>query len=305
MDRIFQWVLSIPPVTRYWSIAILLASILTTLRVVLPVQLVFIVDKTFSSQPWRLITSFCYFDDLLIELILNVWFIIRSSRYLEEGFTTKSALFPNRIINQLSTEQKRLLKVIIDRNRSIDYLHFVLLICGSIVGAVTYGSNKFDFKIHRLGSLLDDILLYIWCRSNPDLDVNMFGFFTIRTAYLPWCYTMLNWVLLSDFMNDFLILMSGDLKLIASIFTKPFVWRVVICYSLGHFWWFTREFLLGQFYYDVNEERRKIRSETPKRIDQESRTPVYHNTPRKIIELILLPPWYWVILKKLHEREHI
>lgn len=302
MDRIFQWVSGIPPVTRYWSIAILSTSILTTLRIVLAVQFVFIVDKAFSSQPWRLITSFCYFDDLLIELIINIWFIIRSSRYLEEGFSTKIALFPPNTINTLNSDQRNFLKRIIDRNKSIDYLYFVLLICGSIVAAVTYGSNNFDFKIHRLGSLLDDILLYIWCRSNPNLDVNMFGFFTIQTAYLPWCYTMLNWVLLKDFLTDFLALMSGNLRLIASVFTKPFVWRVVICYSLGHFWWFSRDFLLCQFYYDFNDERRQIRSETPKRIEQESRISSYHNIPRRILTLILLPPWYWVILKKMRER---
>lgn len=109
MDRIFQWVSGIPPVTRYWSIAILSTSILTTLRIVLAVQFVFIVDKAFSSQPWRLITSFCYFDDLLIELIINIWFIIRSSRYLEEGFSTKIALFPPNTINTLNTDQRNFL----------------------------------------------------------------------------------------------------------------------------------------------------------------------------------------------------
>lgn len=302
MDRIVQWALSIPPVTRYWSIAILISSIITTFRLVLSITLVFLVEKAFGSQPWRLITSFCYFGELLIELILNIWFIIRSSRYLEEGYSTRLSLFPSTSINRLSPDQRTLLQTITDRNKSIDYLYFVLLICGSIIAGVTYGQYKFDFRIPTLGFLLDDILLYIWCRSNPNLEVNMFGFLTIRAAYLPWCYTLLNWVLLNYFLNSFLAIISGDMNQITSVFSQPFVWRIVICYTLGHFWWFTREFLLTQFYCDQNDERRKLRSETPRRIEQQAKISPYQNISRQVLTFILLPPWYWVILRKLQQR---
>ncbi|CUM65904.1 uncharacterized protein PRCAT00003554001 [Priceomyces carsonii] len=292
MDRILEIVNEIPPVTKYWVIGIFLTSVLTTSKLVLKNNLIFVPDKALGVQCWRLVTSFCYFEDLSLRFLLYLWLMMNSSRFIEESFKTSLHLFPFSI-DQLNPAQLEILNQVIDKNRSIDYFHYLILICSSIVITASFGYYLFDLKIMFLGPLLDDILFYIWCRKNSLMEINILGIFTITAANLPWCYAFLN-LLMSDFFQRVLDAISNG-KFTMSVITKEqFFWRVIIYCTLGHFWWYTRDFLLPYVYWQKDKERRLLRAETFQ-IYRVKRA----NVVRTVLAVMLLPPWYWIILQKI------
>ncbi|KAK6457076.1 Der1-like family-domain-containing protein [Scheffersomyces xylosifermentans] len=290
MERVGDWVRGIPPVTRYWAVAIFATATAISLKLVSKTSLFFNAEKAFNNQSWRFFSSFFYFNELSVELLINIFFLVRSCRLLEESFFTRPALLPSSA-KKLNERQMDILQKYIDRNKSIDYFYFILQICVSIILLASYGHYRLGFKASTLlGVLLDDILLYIWCRSNPDLEVNMLGFFTIKTAYVPWFHTVLYGIMDGSLFKAIGDLLRGQF----SFFESTMMWRILMSYPLGHFWWFTREFLLSTLYHDPYDGRRKAREETLKLHKTNDL-----NIARDLLKALLLPPWYWVIIAKI------
>ena len=143
MDAILA---NLPPITKGWCIAILSTATLLSANRLKLVNLLFVPDKALTTEPWRLITSFCTFRSLSIELFLEVFYVASSCGQLESRFTTELSLFPTRIIDQFNQQdrnaqnqhqeqgdnqrqgqrqgqilQLELLRSFIDRNKSIDF----------------------------------------------------------------------------------------------------------------------------------------------------------------------------------------
>ena len=78
----------------------------------------------------------------------------------------------------------------------------------------------------------------------------------------------------------------------------PFLWNEFVNYTVGHFWWFSRDFLLANVYFDKNEERRKIAWSETRQTQREyaGRGPL---TTSDLLRLFMLPPWYWSILNRV------
>lgn len=295
MERLGHWFLEIPPATRCWTLAIFCFSMATTTKLVKYQSIIFIPDKVFGTQYWRFITSFCYFGDITLEWFLNFWLLIRFSRLFEDSYSTLFALFPL-IIDTFNPTQIEDLRKVIDKNKTYDFLYFIGLVCSSIVGLVSYVHYKIGIHFHVLGPFLEDITLYIWCRNNPEVMINFLGIINVSSVYLPVLNALLSFVLSKEFYEAVLFISTGNFSLIKTILSHSLFIRILICFTLGHIWWFTRDFLLRHIYYDSHNDRRTSKN----RLFQEYKVSRY-NITKAILVLLLLPPWYWFTLNRIRQ----
>lgn len=299
MERVFQWIGNIPPITRYWCISIVVTALCTSIGLVSSRELAFRPDKAFSTEPWRLLTSFFYFGDLLIELVFAVVFLVNLSTFLEENFRSPLSLFPDSITADPHAEHEQVLLSLTEKNKSIDYLYFIFLVCGSILSLVTYGMYKTSFKYNKLGPLLDDVILYIWSQNNPDVEISLLGLITLKARNLPLFHIIRIWVGQESFIPDLSRLMSGNIYYILAIFKQNFMWRVLMFYCLGHFWWFTRYFFLEKLHEDSDQERRNARRRNDERVRQHAKIGFHSQATIHLLRLFLLPPWYHRIVQNM------
>lgn len=83
---------------------------------------------------------------------------------------------------------------------------------------------------------------------------------------------------------------------LGQLFNHPLVWFYLMSFGLGHFWWCSREFLLNGLHYNDNDKARKMRKQTLKKYGVQK-----FDLVREILVILLLPPWYWVILSKIKQ----
>ncbi|KAK1925644.1 Derlin [Papiliotrema laurentii] len=162
-----QWITDIPPVTRAWVIAAVGTSVLVECQVVAPLQLYFSWKAAvYKLQPWRFITTFCYFGPLSLDLGFHLFFVMRYSRLLEE--------------NSFS-------------NRRADYV-WLLFLCSAFLLTISP-----LLTMPFLSSSLAFALTYIWSRRNPSVKMSLFGVITVTAPYLPLCLVAFSWLLQGGF----------------------------------------------------------------------------------------------------------
>lgn len=312
MDAILA---NLPPVTKGWCIAILSTATLLSANRLKLVNLLFVPDKALTTEPWRLITSFCTFRSLSIELFLEVFYVASSCGQLESRFTTELSLFPTRIIDQFNQQdrnaqnqyqeqgdnqrqgqrqgqgqilQLELLRSFIDRNKSIDFLYYVGQICLSIIFVASLIHYKLQFVILNLGQILSHLIIYIDTQKTPNELINVMGLFTMKKSYYPWLVAIVTIILNHS---------GGGLLDANNIFNSPLVWTYIVATGLGHFWWMVRDVLLSSIHYDSNDRRRLLKQKLLNRHGI-----IKFDIIREGLIWLLLPPWYWVILSKIKQR---
>lgn len=89
MAEIEQWFNAIPPVTRAWFVASAATSVLVvsltvkviissrqSCQVIAPLQLYFSWKAAvLKMQPWRVLTTFCYFGPISFDLAFHLFFV--------------------------------------------------------------------------------------------------------------------------------------------------------------------------------------------------------------------------------------
>ncbi|KAJ1834790.1 hypothetical protein LPJ63_001675 [Coemansia sp. RSA 2711] len=149
-----EWYLQLPPFTRIYTTGIVLLTLALQMEWVTPFQLFYTYHTTFvQGEYWRLATSFLFLGGFSLDWVLNVYFIVRYCRDLEEG----SYL-----------------------NRPADFVWMVFLMCIALLAISPYLEAPF------LGDLLVASLTYMWSRHYSYLFINFMGLFTTSAAYLPW-----------------------------------------------------------------------------------------------------------------------
>lgn len=294
MENLAHMLLEIPPVSRCWAICIVATTLAAKFNLVSRHKLVFGPERAFSDQPWRLFTSFCYFGEPSIMVILAIWTAIRWSRTIEESFRTPMGLLPPRI-NKFSDHQLDQLAKALDRFKAADYFYFLLLVSVSIISFSMLGMYFFPRTIPLLGYLLHDILTYIACRLNPNILVNFFGVFTVQGINVSILTVLSGWVFQPEFLINVVNLLHGDIHSLGNILMSPPAWRTLLCLSLGHLWWFAMFYLFDKFYVDTNPLRLKMTTRTIKRVHQQAQLGEVDHI-KHWFKLILLPPWYWAIV---------
>ena len=148
------WFYELPPLTRYWTSATVLTSLLVQCQIITPYQLFFSPRSVFfKSQYWRLLTTFLYFGPLNLDLLFHVFFLQRYSRLLEESS---------------------------GRNSPARFAWLLLYATSSLVALSPWVSMPF------LGNPLSSSLVYIWSRRNPETKLSLLGLLVFTAPWLPW-----------------------------------------------------------------------------------------------------------------------
>jgi Derlin-2/3 len=149
-----QEYMHMPVVTRAYTTACVITTLVVQLDLVSPFQLYFnpiLITKQY--QLWRLITTFLFFGTIGFNFFFNIIFTYRYCRMLEEGSF---------------------------RGRTAD---FVMMF---IFGGVCMIIFAFFVNLLFLGHAFTIMLVYVWSRRNPLIRMNFFGLLNFQAPYLPW-----------------------------------------------------------------------------------------------------------------------
>ncbi|KAF1760376.1 hypothetical protein GCK72_008625 [Caenorhabditis remanei] len=168
-----------PPVTRFYTGACVLLTTAVHLEFVTPFHLYFnwelIVRK---YQFWRLITSFCFFGSFGFSFLFNMIFTYRYCMMLEEGSF---------------------------RGRRADFVYMFLF------GGVLMILSGIFVQVLFLGQAFTIMLVYIWSRRNPNIQMNFFGVLTFTAPYLPWVLLLFSLLLGNNAVVDFMGIACGHI----------------------------------------------------------------------------------------------
>ncbi|KAJ2776170.1 hypothetical protein H4R18_005808 [Coemansia javaensis] len=154
MNPLEEWYRQLPVFTRAYATAVVAVTLALQLQWVTPYQLFHSSRATFGGgEYWRLATTFLFLGEFSLNWVLNVYFIVRYCRDLEEGsYSTRPA----------------------------DFVWLVALACAALLALAPHLHAPF------LGDLLVTALTYMWSRHYSHLFINFMGLITTSAAYLPW-----------------------------------------------------------------------------------------------------------------------
>ena len=156
-----------PKITKILIISSFATSILvwTGLITTLDIYLNFglIINK---FQIWRIITTFLYFGEFNLSLILHMYIFFRDSKILEKK---------------------------IFHGSSADYLYFILFCMIFLLLLSPFTKSIF------LSSSLNFAMMYYWGRKSKTTNVEFMGVFTFRAPYLSAFYLLISFLLGYDY----------------------------------------------------------------------------------------------------------
>lgn len=182
MDRVdpFDWYWSMPIVTRLYFTGCCCATLACALDVLTPYDLYFNAHAILQrGQVWRLVTNFLFFGNLGIDFLFHMYFIVRYSRGLEEGRSFAG--------------------------RPGDFVFCLAFGMALIMAAAPYTSMLF------FGQSLSFMLVYLWGKRNPDMQIALLGLVGFTAPYLPWVLLAFSLLLGHDVTSDALGICVGHL----------------------------------------------------------------------------------------------
>ncbi|XP_044145695.1 derlin-2-like [Bufo gargarizans] len=169
----------VPSVTRAYTTACFLTTAAVQMELVSPFQIYFNPDLIFKRlQIWRLVTNFLYFGELSFSFLFNMVFTYRYCKMLEETSF---------------------------RGRTADFV-FMFLFGGLII--TTFG---LFVNLLFLGQAFTLMLMYIWCRRNPFVQINILGLVTVQAPYLPWVFICISVLVGDSILVDALGIAAGHI----------------------------------------------------------------------------------------------
>ncbi|VEU19595.1 DEKNAAC100210 [Brettanomyces naardenensis] len=179
MERIpVDWLMEIPPVTRTYLIGVVGVSLLEYTGFLGRGDCYYSPDVVFKKgQYYRLLSSFLYFGTFSFDLLFTLYVVTRYSKALEQSYA-----------------------------KTRDYVWCLFVICTLILLYSSIVGN-----LYMLGSYLNDTLLYIWSRRNPDVEMTILGLVNFRSVYLPLVSVLLSRLVTSNFKVDWKSELAGVL----------------------------------------------------------------------------------------------
>ncbi|XP_068127662.1 derlin-3 isoform X2 [Hyperolius riggenbachi] len=145
--------------------------------IISPFHLYFNPELIFKRlQIWRLLTNFLYFGDMGFSFLFNMIFMYRHCKMLEE------ASF---------------------RGRTADFV-LMFLFGGSLITLFGLFSSLTFFS-----QAFTHMLVYIWCRRNPSIRLNILGIITLQAPLLPWVFLGISLLNGDSAFTDFLGIAAG------------------------------------------------------------------------------------------------
>jgi len=153
-DGIQEWWAGVPIATRY----LFSSSAILTLTAnfgFLPVMKLLWAPKAIYQgfEIWRLVTPFLYMGGMGFNMLIGLVFLLRYSQQLEQG----------RFLGRLA-----------------DYVF--LLSFGAVLLMVA--ATILEARIMSDGLIM--LLIYVWCRTNPNVDMSFLFGIRFKSGYFPW-----------------------------------------------------------------------------------------------------------------------
>jgi Derlin-2/3 len=159
-----DWYRQMPIITRSY----LTLSVLTTagcaLEVITPYSVYLNPDRVVKHwEVWRLVANFFYFGKLDLDFLFHMFFLARYCKLLEETSF---------------------------RGRTADFF-FMLLFGGTLLTLMFLGGAFLTFfmpiaDIYFLSHSLTFMMVYVWSKRNPNVQMSFLGLFSFTAPYLPW-----------------------------------------------------------------------------------------------------------------------
>lgn len=141
-----------PPITRYYTMASLVLSLLVQCDILTPYQLFFSWHTAFrKAQYWRFATTFLFFGKLSVDFLFHLFFMSRYSRMLEESYA----------------------------RRTVEFAWMMGIMSAGLLLLSPFAPDPF------LGSPLSFTLTYIWSRRHSAVEMSFLGLFNFSAAWLP------------------------------------------------------------------------------------------------------------------------
>ncbi|CAK9441690.1 uncharacterized protein LODBEIA_P55580 [Lodderomyces beijingensis] len=303
---------NLPPVTKGWCIATITASLLIASHKIKHSNLLFMPGRAWSTQNWRLITSFITFGPLSFDLIFTLWQISSRCSKVETSFQTTAAHMPLSVIDSLNARQRQVLTAFIHRNKSLDFLWFFIQVSASVLVVATVVHYRFQVTMLELGQVLISALVYIDSKLSPHEQINFFGVFQLSNSYYPFLSAAITLLSSNEWVDTGSDIFGagngagvdgvggvgrGMWNTVKKWVTHPLMYYYLMSYGLGHFWWCCREFLLSSpLHYEEDERKRQLRRQTLLKYGIKK-----FDLVREALVILLLPPWYWIILSKIKQ----
>ncbi|XP_068638857.1 derlin-2.1 [Aristolochia californica] len=160
-----EWYKQMPVITRSYLTAAIITTVGCSLEIISPYHLYLNPKRVVQHYEfWRLITNFFYFRKMDLDFLFHMFFLARYCKLLEENSF---------------------------RGRTADF--FYMLLFGAMIltvivfvgGMVPYVSETFA-RIFFLSNSLTFMMVYVWSKQNPFIQMSFLGLFTFTAAYLPW-----------------------------------------------------------------------------------------------------------------------
>eukprot|EP00897_Mesotaenium_endlicherianum_P010138 jgi/Mesen1/9152/ME000587S08645 len=149
-----DWYKQMPIITRSYLTLSFLTTAGCALEVISPLSVYFNAKLIFQKfQIWRLFTNFFFFGNIGLDFLFHMFFLSRYCKLLEETSF---------------------------RGRTADFF-FMLVFGGTLLTAVAPFVN-----ILFLGFSLTFMMVYVWGRRNPNVQMSFLGLFSFTAPYLPW-----------------------------------------------------------------------------------------------------------------------
>ncbi|KAK9819602.1 hypothetical protein WJX72_000162 [[Myrmecia] bisecta] len=172
-----DWYKQLPIVTRTYVTLAFLTTAGCALEVVTPFNIYFNARLIFQKgEVWRLLTNFFFFGSLGLDFVFHMFFLVKYSKALEEGSF---------------------------RGRSADFM-WMLLFGGTLLTIIAPFVN-----IQFLGSSLTFMMVYVWGRRHPYVNLSFLGIFNFTAPYLPWVLLAFSFVLRSSPVVDLMGMVAG------------------------------------------------------------------------------------------------
>ncbi|XP_056387463.1 derlin-3 isoform X1 [Hyla sarda] len=169
----------IPSVTRAYTTACCITTAAVHMELVSPFQIYFNPDLIFRRlQIWRLVTNFLYFGHLGFSFLFNIFLAYRYCKMLEETSF---------------------------RGRTADFV-FMFLFGGLVITIFGLFVN-----LSFLGQAFTLMFVYVWCRRNPFVRVNILGILMVQAPYLPWVLMAFSFLLGDSILVDVLGMAAGHI----------------------------------------------------------------------------------------------
>lgn len=177
--NIFDWYWDMPIVTRIYFTACTVATVSCAMDLITPFHLYYNSHAIWhQGQLWRLVTNFLFFGNWGIDFLFHMYFLIRYCRSLEEGRSF--------------------------RGKPLDFL-FCLVLGMAVMMAIAPWTNNIMF----FGSSLTFMLVYLWGKRNPEMQISLLGLVGFSAPYLPWVLMGFSLLLGHDITNDILGIAVG------------------------------------------------------------------------------------------------